>query len=148
MSEEKSEEWSDEKKQLGEWVMKPETGQSNRDDLKQQIETLEKEKQDFQGRYTNVDGKLKFNEGQWSMRKKDCENQIGVPKNRLKRYEDETKNNSPSPDQGKSTSASGCRQSSFRGKKSRYIYFIFFLYRVALFPVSLIVIAGEFAAFR
>ena len=158
LSEEKSEEWSDEKKQLEEWVMKPETGQSDRDDLKQQIETLtnafgdnndlkirietlEKEKQDFQGRYTNADGQLKFNEGQWSMRKKDCENQIRVPKNRLKRYEDETKNNSPSPDQGKSTSASGCRQSSFRGKKSRYIYFIFFLYRVALFPVSLIVIA-------
>lgn len=136
LSEEKSEKWSEEKKHLEERIMELETGQSNGDDLKQQmetltnafgncndlkiqIETLEKEKQDIVERCTNSEEQLKFNEGQWSMREKDYEDQIEELKNQLKHYEDDKKNHSPSPGHGKSTSASGSRESIFRGKKSK-----------------------------
>ena len=136
LSEEKSEKWSEEKKHLEKRIMALETGQSNGDDLKQQmetltnafgncndlkiqIETLEKEKQDIVERCTNSEEQLKFNEGQWSMREKDYEDQIEELKNQLKHYEDEKKNHSPSPGHGKSTSASGSRESIFRGKKSK-----------------------------
>ena len=108
LSEEQSEKWSEEKKHLEERIMELETGQSNGDDLKQQmetltnafgncndlkiqIETLEKEKQDIVERCTNSEEHLKFNEGQWSMREKDYEDQIEELKNQLKHYEDEKK---------------------------------------------------------
>lgn len=108
LSEEKSEKWSEEKKHLEERIMELETGQSNGDDLKQQmetltnafgncndlkiqIETLEKEKQDIVERCTNSEEQLKFNDGQWSMREKDYEDQIEELKNQLKHYEDEKK---------------------------------------------------------
>ena len=108
LSEEKSEKWSEEKKHLEERIMELETGQSNGDDLKQQmetltnafgncndlkiqIETLEKEKQDIVERCTNSEEQLKFNDGQWSMREKDYEDQIEELKNQLKYYEDEKK---------------------------------------------------------
>lgn len=56
-----------------------------------QIETLEKEKQDIIERCTNSEEQLKFNEGQWSMREKDYEDQIEELKNQLQHYEDEKK---------------------------------------------------------
>ena len=136
LSEEKSEKWSEEKKHLEERIMELETGQSNGDDLKQQmetltnafgncndlkiqIETLEKEKQDIVKRCTISEEQLKFNEGQWSERQKNYEDQIEELKNQLKHYEDEKKTHTPSPVHGKNTSASGSRESIFRGNKSK-----------------------------